>query len=64
MMRTSDFGETRGEIGLLKKLEREAAAWRKRRIVRANVSMSGVQVVRVPKRRPSRRADHSGLSRP
>lgn len=63
-MRTSDFGEMRGETGLVKKLEHEAAAWRKRRIARPNVSTSGVQVVRIPKRRVLRLAVGARVTRP
>lgn len=50
-MHRSKVSETRGEAGLAAKLEDEAAAWRKRRPARKKLSMAGVQVVRIPKRR-------------
>ena len=57
-MRTSDVVELREEAGLATKLEDEASALRKRRLARPKFSMSGVQVVRLPRRRlprPGRR---------
>ncbi len=62
-MRTSDVVEWRDEAGLATKLENEASAWRKRRLARPKFSMSGVQVVRLPRRRLSRSAVGAVVSR-
>jgi hypothetical protein len=51
-MRASDVVESREEAELATKLEDEASAWRKRRLARPMFSMRGVQVVRLPRRRP------------
>jgi hypothetical protein len=51
-MRTSEVAELREKAELATKLEDEASAWRKRRLARPKFSMRGVQVVRLPRRRP------------
>jgi hypothetical protein len=63
-MRTSDVVELREEAGLATKLEDEASALRKRRLARPKFSMSGVQVVRLPRRRLPRPAVEAVVSRP
>jgi hypothetical protein len=50
-MRTLQISESNGDIGLATKLRDEATAWRKSRPARATVSMAGIQVVRIQKRR-------------
>jgi hypothetical protein len=50
-MRTLEISEPNGEMGLATKLRDEATAWRKGRPARTTVSMAGIQVVRIPKRR-------------
>lgn len=62
-MRTSDIAELREEAGQATKLQDEASGWRKR-LARPKYSMSGVQVVRLPRRRPPRPAVEVVVSRP